>query len=146
MQKSIVVTDKFRTAENIISSSNLLEFLEKGRVSLGLNKHEEVYAVLEDDGKEVDEEEYFLLLPDDTVLMILSSEQLWSPTISFKGSCIFDSASNIFTSAQLAVAIMEHIKRVTQEAQEEESSPCKKKEGDDLPVSFVTQNTDTTAF
>ena len=56
-----------------------------GRVFLGLNKHEEVYAVLEDDGTEVDEEEYFLLLPEDTVLMILSSEQLWSPTISLKG-------------------------------------------------------------
>ena len=53
------------------------------RLLLGLSDHEEVYAVLEDDGTEVDEEEYFQLLPDETLLMILSSQQIWSPSISF---------------------------------------------------------------
>jgi hypothetical protein len=97
--KSIIVTDRFRTAETVITSPNLLDFLEKGiclsekfvitfslgRLFLGLIDHEEVYAVLEDDGTEVDEEEYFQLLPDETLLMMLSSQQIWSPDISFQG-------------------------------------------------------------
>ena len=57
----------------------------KGRLLFGLSEHEEVYAVLEEDGTEVDEEEYFQLLPDETLLMILSSQQIWSPNISFQG-------------------------------------------------------------
>ena len=44
-----------------------------------------MYAVLEEDGTEVDEDEYFMLLPDDTTLMILTSDQIWSPAISLKG-------------------------------------------------------------
>ena len=44
-----------------------------------------MYAVLEEDGTEVDEDEYFMLLPDETLLMILTSDQVWSPTISIKG-------------------------------------------------------------
>ena len=39
---------------------------------------------------------------------------------------------------------MEHIKKATFETQDEEGSPCKKKEGEDLHVTFVTHNTITT--
>ena len=56
-----------------------------GRLFLGLSEHKEVYAVLEDDGTEVDEDEYFQLLPDETLLMILSSQQIWSPYIRLQG-------------------------------------------------------------
>ena len=46
---------------------------------------ERAYIVLEEDGTEVDEEEYFALLPDRTHLMLLSAEQLWSPNYSLQG-------------------------------------------------------------
>ena len=56
-----------------------------GKKQLGLDSSTEVYAVLEDDGTEVDEEEYFQLLPDKSVLMVLLSEQIWSPNFSLQG-------------------------------------------------------------
>merc|ERR1712025_1131565 len=127
--------------EKMVTSSNLHEFLSKGKRLLGLSKDEDVYAVLEDDGTEVDEEEYFSLLADESILMILLSDQIWSPTISLKGNCIFDSTTNVLTSGQLASALMEHIKRVTLDNQEESRSPCKKKDGDGLNVDFVTEDT-----
>ena len=38
-----------------------------------------VYVVLEEDGTEVDEEEYFQTLPANTLLMLLFVEDRWSP-------------------------------------------------------------------
>ena len=69
-----------------------------------------MYAVLEQDGTEVDEEEYFQLLPETQILMILTREQIWSPNLSLHGSCIFDSSTSIFTTSQLTEALMEHMK------------------------------------
>ena len=88
-----------------------------------------MYAVLEQDGTEVDEEEYFQLLPETQILMILTREQIWSPNLSLHGynktrliscfinsfvlnsrSCIFDSSTSIFTTGQLTEALMEHMK------------------------------------
>ena len=39
----------------------------------------EVYLVLEEDGTEVDDEEYFQSLPDNTRLMLLLEQDFWSP-------------------------------------------------------------------
>ena len=38
-----------------------------------------VYVVLEEDGTEVDEEEYFQTLPENTVLMLLNVGDKWCP-------------------------------------------------------------------
>jgi hypothetical protein len=38
-----------------------------------------VYVVLEEDGTEVDEEEYFQTLPENTLLMLLHVGDKWSP-------------------------------------------------------------------
>ena len=38
-----------------------------------------VYVVLEEDGTEVDEEEYFQTLPANTLLMLLFAGDRWSP-------------------------------------------------------------------
>ena len=38
-----------------------------------------VYVVLEEDGTEVDEEEYFQTLPENTLLMLLYIGDKWSP-------------------------------------------------------------------
>ena len=39
----------------------------------------EVYLVIEEDGTEVDDEEYFSTLTDNTVFMLLFKEDIWSP-------------------------------------------------------------------
>ena len=39
----------------------------------------EVYLVIEEDGTEVDDEEYFSTLSDNTVLMVLFKDDIWSP-------------------------------------------------------------------
>ena len=44
------------------TSSLLLFTVWSGRESLGYSDDEDVYAVLEEDGTEVDEEEYFMML------------------------------------------------------------------------------------
>jgi len=74
---------------------------------------ERAFVVLEEDGTEVDEEEYFEMLPERTHLMLLAADQLWSPNISLQGSCIFE-VNNQLSSGLLAVALMDHLKRKTQ--------------------------------
>ena len=44
-----------------------------------------MFAVLEDDGTEVDEEEYFQLLPPRTRLIVMSCKEIWSPVDSMQG-------------------------------------------------------------
>ena len=39
----------------------------------------EVYLVIEEDGTEVDDEEYFSTLTNNTVFMLLFKEDIWSP-------------------------------------------------------------------
>ena len=38
-----------------------------------------MYLVIEEDGTEVDDEEYFSTLTDNTVFMLLFKEDIWSP-------------------------------------------------------------------
>ena len=56
-----------------------------GRETVGYSEDEEVYAVLEEDGTEVDEAEYFQLLPSRTRLIVLSTKEIWSPMDSMQG-------------------------------------------------------------
>ena len=39
----------------------------------------EVYLVLEEDGTEVDDEEYFQTIEDNTTFMLLLKDDIWSP-------------------------------------------------------------------
>ena len=39
----------------------------------------EVYLVLEEDGTEVDDEEYFQTIEGNTMIMLLSKDDIWSP-------------------------------------------------------------------
>ena len=39
----------------------------------------EVYLVLEEDGTEVDDEEYFNTMKENTILMLLLKDDIWSP-------------------------------------------------------------------
>ena len=51
-----------------------------GKEKLGYPMDKAVYVVLEEDGTEVDEEEYFQTLPENTLLMLLYvGGDKWSP-------------------------------------------------------------------
>ena len=70
--KCVTITDKYRSNEKLVSANSLDQFMDLGssppqvwtiiitvligREFLGLSEKEPVYAVLEDDGTEVDEE------------------------------------------------------------------------------------------
>ena len=50
-----------------------------GREKLNYPPDKAVYVVLEEDGTEVDEEEYFQTLPENTLLILLYVGEKWSP-------------------------------------------------------------------
>ena len=50
---------------------NVQEFLEKSRDKLGYAADRALLAVLEEDGTEVEEDDYFQTLEDNTTLMLL---------------------------------------------------------------------------
>ena len=54
------------------------DLIEKSIDKLGYDEKKAVYVVLEDDGTEVDDEEYFQSLPDNTSLMLLHPHDIWS--------------------------------------------------------------------
>ena len=53
--------------------------LVAGKAKLNYAIDKKVYVVLEEDGTEVDEEEYFQTLPANTLLMLLFVGDRWSP-------------------------------------------------------------------
>jgi hypothetical protein len=146
-KKAVIVTDKFRTVEKVLMPENLQDFLTQGKDSVGYSEEEDVYAVLEEDGTEVDEEEYFQLLPSRTRLIVLSTRELWSPVDSMQGSSVFD-PSSLLSSRQLAAALIEHLNR--------SSLGCGPVEGcetggntieqDDFPVEVQAVGVERTAF
>ena len=52
---------------------------QKAMEKLGYEGGQEVYLVLEEDGTELDDEEYFQSLPDNSRLMLLLHQDIWSP-------------------------------------------------------------------
>ena len=83
-------------------------FVAAGKESLGYSEDEEVYAVLEEDGTEVDEEEYFQLLPLRTCLIVMSRKESWSPVDTWQGSGP-DNPSTSLSSQNLAEALLQHL-------------------------------------
>lgn len=60
-------------------SDSLKDLTKKAKEKLNYPNEQKVYVVLEEDGTEVDDEEYFQTLPENTVLMILFEGDSWSP-------------------------------------------------------------------
>lgn len=56
-----------------------MSFIFVGKEKLNYPLDKVVYVVLEEDGTEVDEEEYFQTLPDNTLLMLLHIGDKWTP-------------------------------------------------------------------
>merc|ERR1712083_1255527 len=73
------VTDCMRLYRKGMMASSLKELVQRARDKFSIDSWVEVYLVLEEDGTEVDDEEYFQTLPVNTRLMLLLKENLWSP-------------------------------------------------------------------
>lgn len=73
------VTDRFRLFRKGIMASTLEDLIVKAKEKFEIEEWLEVYLVIEEDGTEVDDEEYFSTLADNTVFMLLFKEDIWSP-------------------------------------------------------------------
>ena len=70
-RKPYKVLDRTRSIKKGVMAANLEELVGRGKEKLGYTANTEVYAVLEEDGTEVDEDDYFQTLPNNTTLMLL---------------------------------------------------------------------------
>lgn len=73
------VTDRLRLFRKGMMASSLKELVQNARDKFCIDPWMEVYLVLEEDGTEVDDEEYFQTLEKNTMLMLLLKEDIWSP-------------------------------------------------------------------
>lgn len=71
--------DRTRTIKKGVTASSLEEIIQIGRHKFGYKLNQEVYLVLEEDGTEVDEEDYFQTIPESCTLMLLFTDDKWSP-------------------------------------------------------------------
>ena len=65
------VTDRLRQIRKGIVANSLNDLRQKAMEKFGYVEDQEVYLVLEEDGTELDDEEYFQSLPDNSRLMLL---------------------------------------------------------------------------
>ncbi|XP_077998208.1 DNA fragmentation factor subunit alpha-like [Glandiceps talaboti] len=77
--KPCKVWDSARDIRKSLIARNLKDLLHKGKTKLLFSETEEVTLVLEDDGTEVDEEDYFQLLPSNTIFLLLGRNEKWKP-------------------------------------------------------------------
>ncbi len=79
-QATVAHHKRGRTNKSVVSilcGNTCFIFTGKEKLNYPLDKI--VYVVLEEDGTEVDEEEYFQTLPDNTLLMLLHIGDKWTP-------------------------------------------------------------------
>lgn len=74
-----------RSSKKSVTASTLEDLKAKGKGKLGVPAEEKVNVVLEEDGTEVDEEDYFTFLPFNTTVMILRHEETWRPPGAERG-------------------------------------------------------------
>lgn len=67
-----------RSVKKGVIASSLNELVQKGREKVGISPGETVRVVLEEDGTEIDDDDYFLFLPHNTTLMLLTRDQRWA--------------------------------------------------------------------
>ena len=79
VKRPFKVTDRLRQIRKGIVAKSLKDLMKKSVEKLGYDPRQEVYLVLEEDGTEIDDEEYFQSLADNTLLMLLHHQDLWSP-------------------------------------------------------------------
>ena len=79
-RRPVKVWNSGRTVRKALVVSTYEEFQRKGREKLGLSSEEPVSIVLEGDGTQVDDGEYFQTLPENSIYMFLRSGESWHPT------------------------------------------------------------------
>ncbi|CAI9723676.1 DNA fragmentation factor subunit alpha-like [Octopus vulgaris] len=75
--KAFKIWNSERTTKKPVVASNLQDLVLKGKLKLGLTTGTDIRLVLEADGTDVDDEDYFALLPNDTVFVLLESDERW---------------------------------------------------------------------
>merc|ERR1712025_303250 len=73
------VMDRLRIMRKGIMASSLQELLTLAREKLLPDPRLDVYLVLDSDGTEIDDEEYFETLEENTTFILLLKEDIWSP-------------------------------------------------------------------
>ena len=76
------VLDRMRTSKKGLMAGSLEDLIRSGKEKLSYSPEQEVVVVLEEDGTEVDEEDYFQTLEDNTELILLHTGDRWSPFVS----------------------------------------------------------------
>ena len=78
-RKPYKVLDRTRSVKKGVMASTLEEFITTAQRKLCYSPDTAVVAVLEEDGTEVDEDDYFQTLDPNTCLMLLHAGDRWSP-------------------------------------------------------------------
>lgn len=78
-RKPYKLMDRTRTIKKGVTASSLEELIRIGRHKLGYKLKQNVYLVLEEDGTEIDEDDYFQTIPENTTMMLLFTDDRWSP-------------------------------------------------------------------
>ncbi|XP_061197838.1 DNA fragmentation factor subunit alpha-like [Saccostrea echinata] len=68
-----------RTVKKGTVAASLEDLLRKGKLLLGIPEPERVTAVLEEDGTEISDEDYFAFIRHNTTIMLLRNSQKWQP-------------------------------------------------------------------
>ena len=76
------VLDRLRTMKKGLMAGTLEELVRSAKEKLSYEADQEVVVVLEEDGTEVDEDDYFQTLESNTELILLHQGDRWSPFIS----------------------------------------------------------------
>ncbi|XP_067658688.1 DNA fragmentation factor subunit alpha-like [Haliotis asinina] len=79
MSRPFKVWSGDRANKKSVTAATLQELVYKGRQKLGLADSESVRVVLEEDGTEVDEEDYFTFLSNNATLLMLRTSEKWRP-------------------------------------------------------------------
>lgn len=109
-RKAFILTNKLRSIQKNVAADSLEQLIQQGRDIFSYQDEDEVYLVLEEDGTEVDDEEYFQTLPEFTVLMLLDNlKEIWAPTLGdFENE-----PRGTLSARKLAKALLEHIRAST---------------------------------
>ncbi|XP_011502470.1 PREDICTED: uncharacterized protein LOC105365895 isoform X2 [Ceratosolen solmsi marchali] len=79
-KKPFKIWDSWRNIRKGLVVSNLEELVHRGKEKLGIPINENVVLVLESDGTQIDDGEYFKTLSNNTILILLRNGESWCPT------------------------------------------------------------------
>lgn len=74
------IWDSWRNVRKGLVVSNFEELIVRGKEKLGVPQNENVSLVLESDGTQVEDGEYFKTLGNNTILLLLRHGERWCPT------------------------------------------------------------------